>query len=297
MEERVEKFIGLISKFVGLVAVRLPDDVLAKLVELREKETVPIAKAIYNSMFENIDKAIALGRPLCQDTGVIQFFVRVGTKFPLIDVLEESLIKAVEKSTVETPLRHNAVEPFVEKNTGKNIGTKAPWIEYELIPNADYLETDVYMAGGGCSLPGRAQVFMPSAGYEGIAEFVASTVATLGVNACPPLVVGVGIGTCVSSAAKLSKKAAMRKVGTHNPNPLAAGMEKELEEGLNKIGIGPQGLSGDNSVLGVNIEYAARHPSTLAAGISVGCWAHRRGTIRIKSDLTYEILSHNEAKL
>lgn len=295
--EQKRKFIEIISKFIGLVAKRLPDDVLAKLKELKDAETVPMARAIYDCMFDNLDKAVKLDRPICQDTGVIQFFVRVGTKFPLIDELEDALVEAVADSTVQTPLRHNAVETFDEKNTGTNIGTKAPWIEYELVPGSSSVEMDVYMAGGGCSLPGRARVFMPSAGYEGIVEFVAETIATLGVNACPPLIVGVGIGTCVSSAAKLSKKAAMRKVGSSNKNPLAAQMEKELENGLNAIGIGPQGLSGSASVMGVNIENAARHPSTLAAGVSVGCWAHRRGTIRINKDLTYEILSHSEAVL
>lgn len=295
--ENTQKFVDIMAKFVTLVGRELPDDVVAKLKELRAAEKMPMATAIYDCMFENLDKAISLNRPLCQDTGVIQFFVKVGTKFPLIDSLEKLLVESVAKATDEAPLRHNAVEPFTEKNTGTNLGTKAPWIEYELVPESSDVEMDVYMAGGGCSLPGRAQVFMPSAGYEGIVQYVADTVSTLGVNACPPLVVGVGIGTCVSSAAKLSKKAAMRRVGSSNPNSLAAGMEKALEDGLNSIGIGPQGLSGSASVLCVNVEYAARHPSTLAAGISVGCWAHRRGTIKIKSDMSYELISHKEAAL
>ncbi|MFA5450114.1 MAG: L(+)-tartrate dehydratase subunit alpha [Clostridia bacterium] len=295
--QKEQRFIQIVSKFIGVVGQYLPDDVLSKLSELKEKETGKMARVIYDCMFDNLEKADRLARPICQDTGVLQFFLRVGTRFPLIDSLEELLIAASADSTEKTPLRHNAVEPFDEKNTGTNIGTKAPWIEYELVPNSSTLEMDVYMAGGGCSLPGRAQVFMPSAGYEGIVEYVANTVSTLGVNACPPLVVGVGIGTCVSSAAKLSKKAAMRRLGTSNPHPLAADMERELEKALNSIGIGPQGLSGDNSVLGVNIEYAARHPSTLAAGISVGCWAHRRGTIRIDEDINYTLLSHKEREL
>ena len=295
--DKKQQLVKIVSDFIGLVGIVLPDDVAKKLEELRAQETAPMATAIYDCMFENIEKAIALKRPICQDTGVIQFFVRVGTKFPLIDELEKLLVDAVYKSTEETPLRHNAVEVFAEKNTGTNIGTKAPWIEVELVPNASYLEFDVYMAGGGCSLPGRAQVFMPSAGYEGIAQYVADTVATLGVNACPPLMVGVGIGTCAGSAAKLSKKACMRKVGSKNTNPLAAQMEKDLEEGLNAIGIGPNGMTGKASVMGVAIEFAARHPSTLAAGISVGCWAHRRGTIRINENMTYELISHKEAVL
>lgn len=290
------RFTEIVADFTTLVAKVLPDDVAAKLKELRQNETGKMANAIYDCMFDNIDKAVELDRPLCQDTGVIQYFVKVGTKFPLIDELEEMLIKAVEKSTTEAPLRHNAVETFTEKNTGTNTGKRAPWIEYELMPGSD-IEITVYMAGGGCSLPGRAKVFMPSAGYEGIVDFVTDVVTNLGINACPPLIVGVGIGTCVSSAAKLSKKACMRTVSSRNPDPKAAQMELDLEAALNSIGLGPQGLSGDSSVLCVNIENAARHPSTLAAGVSVGCWAHRRGVIKIDANLNYELLSHREACL
>lgn len=293
----IQKFTEIVAKFLGVVARTLPDDVVAKLHELSAKETKPMAKALYGSMFDNLEAAVRLNRPACQDTGVIQFFIRAGAKFPLLSEVEAALVEATGIATKEVPLRHNAVETFTEKNTGTNLGKRAPWIEWEIVPNSDALEMDVYMAGGGCSLPGRAQVLMPSAGYETIVQFVCDTIVNLGINACPPLVVGVGVGTCVSSAAKLSKKAAMRKIGTHNDNPRAAELEVNLEKALNAIGLGPQGIGGDSTVLGVNIENAARHPSTLAVGVSVGCWAHRRGTIKINSDMSYQILSHKEATL
>ena len=138
---------------------------------------------------------------------------------------------------------------------------------------------------------------MPSAGYEGIAKFVADTMVEFGVNACPPLVVGVGVGTCVASSAKLAKRASLRKVGSRNPDPLVARMEKDLEKALNGIAIGPQGLSGSSSVLCVNIENMARHPSALGVGVAFGCWAHRRGTIVFDADMNYSVLSHKEAQL
>lgn len=293
-----QKFVDITVKFIDLVAKVLPDDVVSALSNLKDKETEPMAKAIYESMFENMEKAVSMNRPICQDTGVLQFFLKVGTKFPLIDKLSDMLIEATTVATNTVPLRHNAVETFIEKNTGTNTGKNVPYIEYELVPNSDKLEMIVYMAGGGCVLPGRSMVMMPSAGYEGIADFVADTMVNWGINACPPLVVGVGIGTCVASAAKLAKKASLRPLGTKNDNAQAHIMEQQLEKALNGIGLGPQGIPGKaGCVLGVNVENMARHPSAMGAAVSFGCWAHRRGTIVFDAKLNYEILDHKNTVL
>ena len=150
------------------------------------------------------------------------------------------------------------------------------------------------MAGGGCSLPGHAKVLMPGGGYEGVTKFVLDVMTSYGLNACPPLLVGVGIGTSVEVAALQSKKALMRRIGSHNPNPKAAKMEQLLEDGINAIGLGPQGLRGKNSVLGVNIENSARHPSVIGVAVNVGCWSHRRGHIVFDKELNYTIDSHSE---
>jgi L(+)-tartrate dehydratase alpha subunit len=283
-------------RFICHVAKVLPDDVIAALETLRAEETQPLASAVYSCMFDNLDRAQALSRPACQDTGVLQFFLRAGADFPLLAQLKDICGDAVLEATKRAPLRHNAVESFDEKNTGTNTGTGNPWVEWDIAPGSD-LELTVYMAGGGCSLPGRATVLMPSAGYEGIVRYVLDTIVDWGINACPPLIVGVGIGTDAPTAAKLSKKAMLRPVGTVNAHPLAADMEKRLRDGLNAIGLGPQGLSGQASVMDVHIEHMAHHPSTLGVGISVGCWATRRGTIRFNNDLSYEIISHRGAAL
>ena len=295
-QEAKRSLTEIMAKFTGYVGKRLPQDVLDKLAKLREGEDSPLARVVYDSMFENQEAADKLDRPCCQDTGVIEYFVTAGADFPLLGELREILGEAVRQATKDAPLRHNAVETFVEKNTGNNTGTRVPWIEWDIVPG-DQATIEVYMAGGGCSLPGAAKVLMPSAGYEGIVQFVFDVITSYGVNACPPLLVGVGVSTAVETAAMLSKKAILRPIGTRNPNPQAAEMELLLEKGLNEVGLGPQGLSGKSSVLGVHIENSARHPSTIGVGVSVGCWAHRRGTIRIAPDLSYEILSHKEAVL
>jgi L(+)-tartrate dehydratase alpha subunit len=190
------------------------------------------------------------------------------------------------------PLRHNAVETFDEKNTGTNTGTQIPWLDWRITPGLDSCTIDVYMAGGGCTLPGAAKVLMPGQGYEGVAEFVMDVITERGVNACPPLLVGVGVSTSVETAARLSKLAILRPVDSKSSNAKAALMEDLLEQGLNEIGIGPQGLTGNNSVMGVNIESSARHPSTIGVAVNTGCWAHRRGKIRINADMSYEVISH-----
>lgn len=285
-----------LARFICLMAKELPDDVTAALEKLRADETNALSLTVYGCMFDNIAQAKALGRPVCQDTGVLQFFIRAGASFPLLADVGDICRNAALEATVRAPLRPNAVEAFGGHNTGTNTGTRVPWIEWEIVPGNE-LEMNIYMAGGGSSLPGRATVLTPSAGYEGIVRFVFDAVIDYGVNACPPLIVGVGIGTDAPTAAKLSKKALLRPIGTASDNPRAAEMEKQLKDGLNAVGIGPQGLTGSATVMGVNIEYMAHHPATLAAGVSLGCWATRRGTIRFGSDLSYEILSHRRAEL
>jgi L(+)-tartrate dehydratase alpha subunit len=296
-EAGVAELTRLMSKFTSYIGKRLPTDVTQKLGELREKEVNFLAKEVYESMRQNQEAADKLDRPSCQDTGVIQYFLTAGANFPLLGELEEILQGATVGATKEGPLRHNAVETFEEKNTGTNIGSKIPWLDWEIVPNSDSVTIEVYMAGGGCTLPGKATVLMPGQGYEGVAEFVFDVVTSRGVNACPPLLVGVGVSTSAETAARLSKKAILRPVTARNANEKAALMEDLLTDGLNELGLGPQGLTGNASVMGVNIESSARHPSTIGVAVSTGCWAHRRGRIKINADLSWEVQSHTGFKL
>lgn len=296
-EAAVSDLTHLMAKFTAYIGKRLPVDVTQKLGELRQQEVNFLAKEVYESMRANQEAADKLDRPSCQDTGVIQYFLTAGARFPFLGELEDILRNATLDATRDGPLRHNAVETFEEKNTGTNTGSKIPWLDWEIVPDDDSVTIDVYMAGGGCTLPGAAKVLMPGQGYEGVAEFVFDVITSRGVNACPPLLVGVGVSTSAETAARLSKKAILRPVTSHNANENAALMEELLAEGLNELGLGPQGLTGNASVMGVNIESSARHPSTIGVAVSTGCWAHRRGKIKIKSDLSFEVISHQGFKL
>jgi L(+)-tartrate dehydratase alpha subunit len=296
-QDQVLAMTSKMARFTALVGKRLPDDVLTQLGRLRKVEDGPLPRIVYDTMFRNLELATELDRPCCQDTGALQFFVRAGARFPLLGQLRSILTEAVREATRTAPLRHNAVETFDEKNTGTNTGTNLPWIDWEIVSDDANAEIDVYMAGGGCTLPGAAKVLMPGEGYEGVVKFVFDVISSYGVNACPPLLVGVGISTSVECAALLSKRAIQRRIGTRNPNPKAAEMERLLEDGLNALGIGPQGLTGNASVMGVHIENTARHPSVIGVGVSTGCWAHRRGTIRFDGTLRHEVLTHHGVTL
>lgn len=182
-QQAVNKLTEIVANFTAMISTRMPDDVVDKLKQLKDAETSSMGKIIYHTMFDNMQKAIDLNRPACQDTGEIMFFVKVGSRFPLLGELQSILKQAVEEATVKAPLRHNAVEIFDEVNTGKNTGSGVPWVTWDIVPDGDDAEIEVYMAGGGCTLPGRSKVLMPSEGYEGVVKFVFENISTLAVNA------------------------------------------------------------------------------------------------------------------
>ncbi|MDR0448661.1 MAG: L(+)-tartrate dehydratase subunit alpha [Treponema sp.] len=303
-ETTIERLITLLVRILDLTAKRLSDDVLVRLKELQAIESTGFkdwednpGSQIYKAMFTNLEMAEKLGRPCCQDTGIIQFFIQAGTAFPWLAELENCLREAVLRADVSVPLRPNVVECFEEKNTGNNTGTRIPWIDWELVPGSDKIRLSVYLAGGGCSLPGFAQVFMPLHGYEEAYKAIFDKIVNFCVNACPPLLVGIGFAGQADAAAKLSKKALLRPIGTRNSNPKAALLEEQLLAALNRIGMGPGGFLGNSSVMAVHIEQAGRHTAALAAALSTGCWAHRCSLTEINPDLSCEVLSHKQGLL
>ena len=294
---RLSRLTDVVARFTSLVSRRLPDDVTSRLKALAEAETTPMATMIYQTMRRNQELAEKLKRPSCQDTGLVQIFATVGSHFPYTDGLSEALKASIAEATRIAPLRHNTVETFDEFNTGTNVGSKSPWIYWDVAEGRDDLTLHVYLAGGGCSLPGQGKTLMPGEGYEAAMRFVLDVMTSYGLNACPPLLVGVGIGSSIDAASYMSKLALMRPVGSHASNPKVAQLEDDLQKAIDSIGLGPQGLGGSGSTMGVNIENSARHPSVLSVAVNTGCWSHRRGTIHFDKDLSYELITHKGVEL
>ena len=185
-EKKRQAFIDELAEFIGMVGIYLPDDVKAALEKLSSEETQERAKTMYGCIMEDLELAAELRRPLCQDTGVLQFFLEVGTEFPYMADLEDVINEAAKAATAKTPLRPNVVQPLGEHNTGNNVGYHAPYIEYELVPGRSDVRLRMYMAGGGCSLPGRSKVLMPLEGHARRSASASALVHVLPHQRCSP---------------------------------------------------------------------------------------------------------------
>ncbi len=290
---RASEFLDVIREAVveslRRAVIHLPPDVRDALRKAYENEDSGSARAQLKAILDNIELAEKLGKPICQDTGLILFFVRVGYSFPGLPVIEKAFIEGVREATEEIPLRPNTVNPFTGKNPGDNTGRYVPFIHWELVEGDD-LEFTVVPKGGGSEAVAVLKMPPPGKGVNGVKEAVVDAVLEAGAKPCPPTVVGVGVGGGADIATILAKKAAcLRKIGTRNPDPEIAGLEEELYNAINELGIGAMGLGGRYTVLAVHIDYAHRHPATYPVAIVFQCWALRRATAIIKSDGTYSV--------
>lgn len=274
-----------------LAATKLPLDVKQALEKARQCETNGVAKAQLEAITQNVQLAEEASVPICQDTGTITFYLMVGERFPIISKLPEVLRNATKSATETIPLRPNAVNPFTEKNSGDNTGEYIPYIHWEVTPG-DRLQVTVLLKGGGSENACTLGMLNPSLGIKGAKRFVVDTLIDAGAKPCPPVILGIAIGGGADIAMILAKKALLRPLGEHNKNAAIAKLEEELYELTNETGIGPMGLGGDTTVLGVSMEYAHRHPASLPVGVAIQCWAARRATANIWPDGRVEFVTH-----
>jgi len=269
--------------------VRLPADVDEALRRAFDAETDEVPKMQMKAILDNIDMAEKGNTPMCQDTGVTIFYVTL-PKSCTADV-EKGIIEGVRRATKEVPLRPNAVHPITRKNPGDNVGLRMPYINWK-VGDKDYIEITVMTKGAGSENMSQLAMLTPSQGLKGIKEFVLNTVLRAGGNPCPPMILGVGIGGSADISMKLAKEALLRPLNVRHSDPEIAALETELLESMNMLGIGPMGLGGKTSLLGLNIEYAYCHTASLPVAINVQCWAARRGTVRIHTDGNLEFPTH-----
>jgi len=269
-------------------SIRLPPDVKKALKSAYREERSELARLQLKTILDNIDLAEKLGRPLCQDTGLISFFLKSREALNFKEI-QDSLRSATAEATVNIPLRPNAVHPLSRKNTGNNLGAHIPDIQW-LFEDEDYIELTAVLKGTGAENMSALAILPPSGGVEGIKRFVVESVVRAGGKPCPPVILCVGVGGTVDLTFRLAKLALLRPLGERNREKDIAKLEGELLKLVNETGIGPMGLGGRSTALDVKIEYAHCHTGSLPVGVNFECWADRRAAARIYPDRSVEYL-------
>ena len=251
----------------------LSDDVKNKIINSAAVEESEIGKKILNQLEENMNIADSDNIPICQDTGMAVIFIKIGQDVHITGGnLEDAINQGVREGYIEGYLRKSVVkDPIIRKNT--KVNTPAV-IHYEIIPG-DKIEITVAPKGFGSENMSRVCMLKPADGIEGVKNAVIETVKLAGPNACPPVVVGVGVGGTFEKCALLAKKALTRDIDSENSIEYVAELEKELLNEINKLNIGPGGLGGNVTALGVNIETYPTHIAGLPVAVNMCCHVNR----------------------
>ncbi len=236
-------------------------------------ESSPIGKAILLDLIENAKIASEKQVPICQDTGMIVAFVEIGQEVALVggDV-SEAINEGIRQGYGDGYLRKSVVsDPLIRQNSKDN----TPGIIYYDIVSGDKVKIKLAAKGFGSENMSRSKMLKPSDGIKGVEEFVVETVSLAGPNPCPPIVVGVGIGGTIDKAAQIAKKALMRDLDSTSEHEHIKALEERLLEQINALGIGPQGLGGSTTALGVNVEIYPTHIAGLPVVVNINCHASR----------------------
>ncbi|RLI55194.1 MAG: fumarate hydratase, partial [Candidatus Thorarchaeota archaeon] len=204
-------------RLLRMAATVLPNDVEKALRDAYERETNPTARTQLEAILKNIDIA-RTGIPMCQDTGIMIFYVKVGDKFPYIGEIRDALTKATIKATAEVPLRPNAVNPIVGGNSGNNVGEKIPWINWEIV-SGDSVEITAFPKGGGSENVCILGMLKPGVGLKGVKKLVVDNAMSYMGKACAPNIIGIGIGGGSDIALKIAKQQLLRPLDDHHPDP------------------------------------------------------------------------------
>ena len=271
-EIQCSKITEVVRKLCIEANEHLPEDVKCAIKTARKEEDGEIAKGILDNIIENYEIADRENVPICQDTGMAVVFMEIGQD---VHITGGDLTECVNEGVRQGYLRKSVVkDPIRRGNTGDN----TPAILYTEIVPGEQIKITVGPKGFGSENMSRIMMFKPSAGLEGIKDFIIETVKFAGPNPCPPMVVGVGIGGTFDRCALLAKKALMRPLGSSNKDPFYADLEKELLLKINSLGIGPQGLGGRTTAIGLNIETFPTHIAGMPCAVNINCHVTRHKT-------------------
>ena len=254
----------------------LPEDVQGAIRRCRACEDWEIAQGVLDKIITNFEIAKEENVPICQDTGMACVFLEIGQDVHIAGGdLREAVDEGVRRGYDKGYLRKSVVkDPVRRGNTGDN----TPAMLYTEIVPGEQIKVTVGPKGFGSENMSAIRMFKPSAGIEGIKDFILETVETAGPNPCPPMVVGVGIGGTFDKCALLAKKALMRSTDERNPDPYYADLEAEMLEKINKLGIGPQGFGGRTTALALNIETMPTHIAGMPCAVNINCHVTRHKT-------------------
>ncbi len=268
-----DNIINAVEKTLIDSCINLPEDVKNALRLAKKKETDASPQKILDCIIQNAEIAREKNIPICQDTGITTVFVELGADV-VIDggLLNDAIQQGIRQGTEKGYLRRSIVaDPLQRKNTGDN----TPGIIYIFPVAGDKMKITVVPKGGGCENMSRSTMLKPADGREGVKKFVVETVFNSGGNACPPMVIGIGLGGDFSYAPLLAKKSLVRKIGERNQNTFYSKLENEILEEINKNGQGAQALGGITTVLDVFIETAPCHIASLPVSVCINCHAAR----------------------
>lgn len=251
----------------------LGDDLVEALKGALEREESPSGRDVLSQLIDNARVSRERQYPACQDTGFTIVFLEMGQGVQVIGGdLYQAINSGVASGYKEGYLRASIVkDPLKRVNTGDN----TPAVIHTELGTGDRLKITVMAKGGGCENMSRSAMLTPAMGRQGVVNFVVDTVRRGAVNACPPILVGVGVGGTFDECALISKKALLRPIGSPHPDPATAGLEKELLEKINNLGIGPQGLGGRITALAVHVEKYPCHIASLPVAVNMECHSHR----------------------
>ena len=254
----------------------LPEDVKCAIKNCRACEDWETAQGVLDKIIENFEIADANNVPICQDTGMACVFLEIGQDVHITGGnLTDAINEGVRRGYAEGYLRKSVVaDPVRRGNTGDN----TPAMIYTEIVPGEEIKITVGPKGFGSENMSAIRMFKPSAGLQGIKDFIIVPVDAAGPNPCPPMVVGVGIGGTFDKAALLAKKALMRPLDSSNPDPFYADLEVEMLEKINQLGIGPQGFGGKTTAIGLNIETLPTHIAGMPCAININCHVTRHKT-------------------
>lgn len=252
---------------------QLPEDIVSKITDSIGHENNSVAKSVLCDLKKNLEAAAEYDLPICQDTGMAVVFLEIGQDVHFTEGLLADAVNSGVRSGYEKGLLRKSVvsDPLKRENTNDN----TPAVIHTRIVAGDKVKITVAPKGFGSENMSKIWMLKPADGAEGVKEAIIDTVKEAGPNACPPVVVGVGIGGTFEKAAILAKKALTREIGTHSPLPHIREMEEELLAKINEIGLGPAGLGGDTTALAVNINTYATHIAGLPVAVNMCCHVNR----------------------